>query len=1372
MRRRISSRPLGSGAHDRFKFGRNAVSLLLATGLFSGLLGAPAATAAETPNALDPDTRKQIVQIWKTAGAGLRAAAENALLGGDDAIRQFLDEAESVQYDDNRIDAARIASTSGPATRAAAKEALFKSPQELEAFLLDGYEEPLDEDRKVEIARLATLGSPGVHDAAKAALEGTFADREEFLATGQYEAQADDDRVETARLATLGGPNVKAAAKVALQGTPEDIVEFLEIGQFTARNRDQEHASIQQLTDQAAAAGKQAEDATKKAQEASKKAIESSNLAKEAAKKAAQETLAAKNDSKRAAVKAAQAADAARAAAQAAQEAIGSANAANRAARRAALAAAQTASAAAAASDAANNAYQAAIAAAGDAAKADVANKAAATADQAAKLAKTSAEAANMAGKASLAAGVAARASKSASANALVAADNADDAQKYAEAAGLHSSEARAAAAEARRHAEAADRAADRSARMAERSAALAFQARDAANSAAKHATNAAVFAREAAKQAGITSKYAATAKKNADAAREAATDAKIAVATAFSVHALAREAEADDLQTRTEAGIERARSLKAASEASISSLAAQQVQALALDDAAASLAAEAGRPDVDVKATAAKGRELAVQAMKLLGPFHQEAAARALSGTDQDVLDYLRTRWKQANEDDIRAKVVHLGSQSPYPSVRTAATAALKGTPEQINGFYTTGQYAVGADDMKVDVARLTNTGGTGVKEAAKAALADGTGKALATFLQVTQYAERLTDEQVVAAQLTSTPDKQLTELSSAAKIALAGPPQLLHEFIATGRHMAQRKDNLTAYHNAQISVLLAEGRVITATADGNSWLAAKAAADAANADKEADAAAKKAQASADEAKGYAEKAKKSAEAAEASARDAAKSAATARAAADRADADAIAAENSAIEAQFSADYARQSAVQATASAAQARTSAIAAGKSSAEAAAHAKNAWQTTLVKREKELAEARRQAAEQRDQEQARSKKRVCVPHPTRDTLAPLMPCLASPDDSIIKMPEIDPTMRSIVFELAGINDIKECIKNPTGFNCLMAAAGALPVGKLKIVGKIGDGIESVLGNRQALRSVGCLIGAAAHSFPAGTKVLMADGSYRPIEQIQTGDLVTATDPVDGETGPRAVTRTIATPDDRDFTDVTLTDGSGLTSTDHHPYWAENRKRWIDAVDLRVGDALRTPVGTAVQVGATSHWKGLQPAYDLTVDDLHTYYVNTGTTDVLVHNTDETCPIWVKQAFDKLPASPEGFPTEGYAFYPDGKPLWDTTVKSGKGPNSEDVNRFLQASDDFPPFRGYASVSHHAEVKLAWEMRNKGGSGDMHIVINKNYVCPRVSGANAAGCRQAVPAILYEDQTLWVHYPGMAKGIPLKGTAKRKP
>ncbi|MFF8575477.1 DddA-like double-stranded DNA deaminase toxin [Streptomyces sp. NPDC015408] len=1331
--------------------------MLLSAGLLSGLLGAPAAVAAETAP-LPANVRADIVDYWETGGPGLKEAAEQALLGGDEAIRQFLDEAQSIQHDDNRVDTARLAMTGGPGLRQAAKDAMMLSPGELEKFLLYGYEEPLDEDHKVEIARIITLSGPGVREAGKAALKGTADERKLFLSSGQYTAQQDDNRVDVARLATLGGPNVKAAAKVALRGTPQDIVEFLEIGQFTARNRDQEHATIAELIKQAEQAGKQADDARKTAEESSKKAIDASKLAKEAAQKAAEETAAAKDDSKKAAVKAKQAAAAARAAADAAQEAIGSANAANRAARRAALAATQTASAAAAAAQAANKAYKAAIAAAKDEGNAEAAKQAAKQARAAADAATKSGVAAGNAGLASAAAAAASTAAKSASSNARAAASSAEEANKQATAAGSHSNEAALAAAEARRHADAADRAADRSSALAQRAATAAYGARDAAYSAAEHANKSADYADESAEHAGDSAAYATVARKNAQAAQAAADTARAAVTKATEIFKLARDTETADLETRTDAAIERARSMKATSKTSITASATTEVEALSLNDTATELAKEASQPDVDVRATAAKGRQLAMQALKLLGPWHQEAAARALSGTDQDVLDYLRTRWKEANQNDIRQRVVDLSTQSPYASVRTAAVEALTGTPEQVEAFHTTGQYTAGSDDMKVDVARLTNTGGPGVREAAKTALADGTGKTLATFLQIGQYGERLTDESVITARLAETGSP---EVQAAAKIALAGPPELLHEFVTTGQYMAQRKDDLANVHINQVERLLAEGSLIAAEANEDAWRATEAAATAEGAASDAAAAATEAEESAKQAKKHAADADASADAATASAADAAASAATARDAADRAAQDATAAENSAAEAAFSAAYARDSATKADDAADRARASALAAGKSADEAEAEAKAAWQATRELAEKEAAEARRQAAEERkrQQEQEGEPKRVCTPHPTRETMIPIMPCAASPDDSMILPGPIDPTIRAVVWELVGLNDIKACIDDPLSSDCVMAVVGVTPWGKFKLVTKLGKGVDALEDSRKVRRTVDCLTGTA-HSFLAGTRVLMADGTSRPIEQIKIGDLVTSTDPVTGETGPRTVTRTIHTPDDRNFTDVTLTDGSTLTSTSHHPYWAQSDRTWKDAGDLEVGDTLTTPQNAAAVIAARRDWRGLQDAYDLTVDDLHTYYVSTGTTDVLVHNTDGSCPAWVSTIFKEFAGE---WITTGVVRDAQGKkiPNLPDRMVSANDADRDAVIKYLKEIGYGHRLQTNFHGESHVETKLAYRMLMNGIENATVVINNNRGVC---TGRDS--CTELVKAILPEGHTLTVYYPGSGTPVRLVG------
>ncbi|MFB7677595.1 RHS repeat-associated core domain-containing protein [Kitasatospora purpeofusca] len=154
-------------------------------------------------------------------------------------------------------------------------------------------------------------------------------------------------------------------------------------------------------------------------------------------------------------------------------------------------------------------------------------------------------------------------------------------------------------------------------------------------------------------------------------------------------------------------------------------------------------------------------------------------------------------------------------------------------------------------------------------------------------------------------------------------------------------------------------------------------------------------------------------------------------------------------------------------------------------------------------------------------------------------------------------------------------------------------------------------------------------------ACKSFPAGTPVLLADGSTKPIEELTEGDLVVATDPQTGESSAKPVTDTILTPDDTGFTDLTLVAGDGrgtaepavLTSTYHHPYWDVTTQRWTNAGDLAVGDELRTADGGTATVAATRTYRTApRPAHNLTVADLHTYYVLAGRTPVLVHNCGE--------------------------------------------------------------------------------------------------------------------------------------------------
>jgi ribosome modulation factor len=81
------------------------------------------------------------------------------------------------------------------------------------------------------------------------------------------------------------------------------------------------------------------------------------------------------------------------------------------------------------------------------------------------------------------------------------------------------------------------------------------------------------------------------------------------------------------------------------------------------------------------------------------------------------------------------------------------------------------------------------------------------------------------------------------------------------------------------------------------------------------------------------------------------------------------------------------------------------------------------------------------------------------------------------------------------------------------------------------------------------------------------------------------------------------------------------VTAT-GGHLTTTFHHPFYDETQSAFVEAKDLHKGDVLQTPTGTS-QVNGVRLFHANTTTYDLTIGDLHTYYVQAGDTPVLVHN-----------------------------------------------------------------------------------------------------------------------------------------------------
>lgn len=141
------------------------------------------------------------------------------------------------------------------------------------------------------------------------------------------------------------------------------------------------------------------------------------------------------------------------------------------------------------------------------------------------------------------------------------------------------------------------------------------------------------------------------------------------------------------------------------------------------------------------------------------------------------------------------------------------------------------------------------------------------------------------------------------------------------------------------------------------------------------------------------------------------------------------------------------------------------------------------------------------------------------------------------------------------------------------------------------------------------------------AGSACFVAGTQVLMGDGSSKNIEDIRIGDEVTAADPDTGETHAKRVIDTYVHPDVP--THQVETTAGTVTSTEEHPFYVHG-KGWTPVRELQQGDQLVDPKGSAVEVISIQATGQTATVYNINVDDLHTYHVQTdGDAWIRVHN-----------------------------------------------------------------------------------------------------------------------------------------------------
>jgi hypothetical protein len=142
---------------------------------------------------------------------------------------------------------------------------------------------------------------------------------------------------------------------------------------------------------------------------------------------------------------------------------------------------------------------------------------------------------------------------------------------------------------------------------------------------------------------------------------------------------------------------------------------------------------------------------------------------------------------------------------------------------------------------------------------------------------------------------------------------------------------------------------------------------------------------------------------------------------------------------------------------------------------------------------------------------------------------------------------------------------------------------------------------------------LPSYPCGIG---HSFSADTLVATSDG-LKPISELEIGDEVLAYDESTREIDYYSIQATWM---HIDPIIVYLTiDGEVIETTPTHPFYTE--ESWREAGDLELGTRVRSATGRYGTVQGIQFVLQPQPMYDLTVAEVHTFFVSED--QWLVHN-----------------------------------------------------------------------------------------------------------------------------------------------------
>lgn len=271
------------------------------------------------------------------------------------------------------------------------------------------------------------------------------------------------------------------------------------------------------------------------------------------------------------------------------------------------------------------------------------------------------------------------------------------------------------------------------------------------------------------------------------------------------------------------------------------------------------------------------------------------------------------------------------------------------------------------------------------------------------------------------------------------------------------------------------------------------------------------------------------------------------------------------------------------------------------------------------------------------------------------------------------NVYDVPDIDLQAKSIGILDVFINSPGQGVTYSSSWEDDPANVSSLGLGTFSTVEygilKITSEGESIIYSRHSFSNN---IGVAETCFLDGTKVLMADGTYKNIENVTVGDIVIS---YCEETDKLVTSRVIQTfyhsPEEM-MTDYYLLINNVLKVTSDHRFYSNGK--WVDAGDLEINDTLFHPLSEHT-IHSIEKIYEKRPVYDLKVAVYHNYFVMMNKADVLVHNNDIHAEFtWFDS--DGLGSGTYIFfnASDSYIINPDGE-VWYTWWWDWNGTESDD-------------------------------------------------------------------------------------------------